>query len=89
MKQLHDLEERPDYVWGGTVDNNKYLAVVSRTGPHTGVLSVYQQSDDHLVHTVTVGLSYDAIFGPDAADVAEWQSLTIETVDRYERGTLA
>lgn len=88
MKSLDDLENDANFVWGGTVDDNAWLVVVTRTGDYKGVMTVYRQSDDHVVHTIDVSLSYNAVFGPDVADVSEWQTLAIEAIDRFERGAL-
>jgi hypothetical protein len=32
-----------------------------------------------------VTLSFDALFGPDVADVAEWQAIAMEIVDKLQQ----
>jgi hypothetical protein len=40
---------------------------------------------DNILHRQLVGLMYDAVFGPDVADVSAWKQIAIEFVD-YEKG---
>jgi hypothetical protein len=72
-------------VWEATVDDHTWKAEVRRTGDRQGVLTVKRIDDDQVIYSDTVNLAYDAIFGPDVADVAEWQSLTIEAIDRFNK----
>jgi len=70
-----------DIVWTATVDSNMWRVDVVRKSDYRADLEVYRVSDETLVHSEEVGLSYQAIFGPDVADVAEWQSIAIEVID--------
>ncbi len=71
----------PALVWRETLDG-RYLVEVERTGPYSGVLAVFDHdSCDTLVASVDVDLMYGAIFGPDAADVADWKKQAMDFVD--------
>lgn len=65
-------------VWTSTLDG-KYEITVTRSDDYLGELTVSQ--GDLVLHRETVGLSYGAIFGPDVADVAEWQRIAVEFAD--------
>lgn len=74
-------------VWEQTVDNGRYRCRVERTGAYTGTLIVERDGDSGPpILSRDVGLAYQAIFGPDVADVAEWQSLCIEAIDADYEG---
>jgi hypothetical protein len=64
-----------DAVWNGTLDN-RYTVTVIRTGTYHGELSI--REGDQILLRENVGLSYDARFGPDAGDVADWQQRAVE-----------
>lgn len=70
-----------DIVWEATVDGNTWKAQVVRTGDYTGTLEVYRVDGNDLIHSESVGLSYQAIFGPDVEDVAEWQVKALDVID--------
>lgn len=70
-----------DIVWGATVDSETWKAQVVRTGDYTGTLEVYRMADDEKVFSQDVSLSYQALFGPDMGDVAEWQEIAINFID--------
>lgn len=59
-----------DIVWSGELDG-RYLCRVRRTEPYGGVLEILE-GGTVLAHW-PVELAYDAVFGPDIGDVAEWQ----------------
>lgn len=67
-----------DVVWRSLLDK-RYTVRVIRTGPYRGELSICD--GEQLLHRQNVGLSYDALFGPDAGDVAEWRHLAVAFVD--------
>jgi hypothetical protein len=52
---------------------------VRRTDDYLGELTISE--GDLVLHRESVGLSYGATFGPDMADVAEWQRIAVEFVD--------
>ena len=66
-------------VWSATLDE-VWECVVRRTGGYTGVLTVSKAGEAPIL-TKDVGLSYGAVFGPDVADVADWEQLSVEAVD--------
>jgi len=67
-------------IWESKLDNI-YQCEVTRTDEYRGVLKVTNTENDFVLLEQEVGLSYDARFGPDMADVAEWQHLIIQAVD--------
>jgi len=71
----------PQVIWQNTVDHGKWRVRVIRSGPYTGILQI--RRDDKLVHVEGVGLAYGALFGPDIADVEEWQERAIEVIDSF------
>lgn len=76
-----DNLSHPQLVWWSRLDN-KYQVEVHRTGDRTGVLYVFDHNDNNKeLFSKDVDLSYGAQFGPDVADVAEWQKATGEFVD--------
>jgi len=76
---------RPDKVWSATLDD-RYLCEVERTGEYTGELIIRDTQQNGLeLKREAVGLSYQALFGPDVADVATWQNLAIDFVDNLAK----
>jgi len=68
-------------VWWGKLDE-RYLIEVRRVCPYIGHLYIFNHADnDREIANWTVTISYNARFGPDVADVAEWQ----DTVENYIR----
>jgi hypothetical protein len=79
----HDPESAPSEsssstVWTSTLDK-RYIVIVQRIAPYQGELTI--RDGDQLVHRERVGLTYDAIFGPDVDDVAIWQEIAVKVVD--------
>lgn len=82
-----DDSSHPDLVWWSRLDG-RYQVEVHRTGSHSGVLLIFDHQDgDKLIHQEDVGLYYGAIFGPDFADVAEWQEKTIRVIDNLPKSS--
>lgn len=75
--------EPVDVIWTRTVDDETYRAVVVgiEGESHTGILTVSEIATGMTIHTQSVGLSYGAVFGPDVADVALWESITLSVID--------
>jgi hypothetical protein len=69
-----------DLVWGATVDAGKWAVEVTRTAGYEGTLRIYNESSEE-VYRAEVPLAFDAIFGPDVSDVANWQSMTLTFID--------
>lgn len=68
-----------EIVWQARLDD-RYDAVVLRTKqPYLGVL-VLRDGATELLRS-DVGLSYNAMLGPDAADVLEWMDIASSTID--------
>ena len=67
-----------DDVWVSTLDDI-YECRVSRTKPYCGKLTI--TVDGNLLFEQSVSLDYDARFGPDIANVAEWQELCVNYID--------
>lgn len=69
-----------EVIWEGTLDNRWYC-VVERTGNYEGLLSITDTENKSVVHEEAVGLSYDAVFGPDAYDINVWEEKAMDVVD--------
>jgi hypothetical protein len=63
--------------------DRKYTVRVTRTAPYRGELTIALGAN--VLHREAVGLSYDALFGPDVGDVASWQAITIAFVDKLQQ----
>jgi hypothetical protein len=72
------VTDEKDIIWHTRVDK-RYQVEVVRTGDQTADL-VISEGDKKLL-TEQVGLSYDAIFGPDMADVETWRQRVITFID--------
>jgi hypothetical protein len=68
-----------DAVWETKLDG-RYEVRVVRTEPYHGELIITE--DDAELLRKPVILSYNAIFGPDVADVADWQEAAIAFADQ-------
>lgn len=71
-------------VWENTVDQGAWQVMVERTEPYQGLLTIVRTSDGKEVLREEVVLAYDALFGPDVADLASWQARCIEVIDAQE-----
>ena len=70
-----------DIVWHSKLDE-RYLIEVRRTGSHTANLFIFDHNDeDKELTSFEVTLFYGAQFGPDVADVTEWQEKVIDFID--------
>lgn len=65
-------------VWTATLDN-KYTVTVIREAPYRGILTITEGK--LVLHRESVGLMYDALFGPDVDDVASWQDIAVRFID--------
>ena len=74
-----------DIVWNSKLDE-RYLIEVRRTGELTATLLIFDhENDDEELISFDVGLLYGAPFGPDVADVAEWQEKILDFVDNKDK----
>lgn len=69
-------------IWQSKLDKH-FQCEVNRTSPHEARLTVRDEYTGTLLLNQEVTLSYDAQFGPDIADVSEWQMLCMTAVDKY------
>ena len=73
-------------VWSSKLDN-KYTVEVTRTEPYRGELTVTDGST--VLHREPVGLSFDALFGPDV--VVQWSAVplprqaTVRVISKADR----
>jgi len=72
----------PHVVYENTVDEGKWAMKVVRAKPYVGSLIVTKVETGEEVYHQPVTLAYDAAFGPDMDDVAEWQAITINVIDK-------
>jgi hypothetical protein len=68
-------------VWTSALDG-KYEVTVTRIDDYLAELTIAESN--RVLHRETVGLSYGATFGPDVADVSEWQRVAVEFVDKQK-----
>ncbi len=67
-----------DVVWSSMLDH-RYRVTVTRTASYQGELTIAE--DEVVLHKQTVGLMYNALFGPDIDDVRSWQELAVNFID--------
>jgi hypothetical protein len=65
-------------IWEAELDK-KYKIYVERVEPYKGEL-VIKEGDKELTHKF-VTIAYDAKFGPDINDVADWERMCINFID--------
>lgn len=78
-----DDDDEQEVVWQTTVDEGRFEVRVLRTGDRTGSLVVTHVESEERVAVDGVTLMYGAIFGPDVADVVDWQARAIEAIDEW------
>ena len=78
------MTDSDNLVWSATVDDNTWLATVTSVEPYKGTLTVSSVSNGTVILIKEVGLSYNAMFGPDVDDVATWQMHTIDAIDTWD-----
>lgn len=66
-------------VWQSTLDGRYAIAVV-RVAPYRGTLTISDAGNT--IFSQEVGLMYDAQFGPDVADVADWKKTIVDFIDQ-------
>lgn len=71
-----------------TFTDNKgiYRGQVIRLGPRRGMLQLIRLSNESVVKSQEVTLSFGAVFGPDIADVREWDRLACDWAREDEEG---
>jgi len=62
--------------------DRRYCTEIVRDVAYAGTFRIFDGLDDFkLLHEEPTTVSYDAIYGPDIADVQEWENLGIDIVD--------
>lgn len=79
MKELN--MSNAQIIWESKLDD-KWNCVVTRTAEYSGQLTVSDREETILSETVP--LAYGAAFGPDISDVATWQDMCVDVVDKYQ-----
>ena len=70
-----------EIAWAGVLDH-RYGLEVKRIEPYKGLLCIFDLDDNNkLMYNAEVRISFDARFGADAFDVAEWQNISINIID--------
>lgn len=77
------MTEEQQVVWEATVDQHAYSVKVVRTNDYSGLLTVTVTETEEVLLTEEVTLSYQAVFGPDVADVSDWQETALNAIDNY------
>ena len=81
--EINETDGRGDasLIWVAILDR-RFKCEVQRTGTRQASLFVFDSKDnDKIIYESRVPLSYDAKFGPDIGDVAEWQEMCAKAVD--------
>jgi hypothetical protein len=76
--QIERMNCMNEIVWNTKLDG-RFEVVVTRTVPYQGELTISE--NDQVIFRQPVGLMYDAMFGPDMADVSEWKHISVTFVD--------
>ena len=69
-------------VWKSTLDD-RYEIVVSRTSPYQGLLTITDAGET--IFSREVGLMFNAQFGSDMDDVADWQEIVLNFIDNQKK----
>lgn len=75
-----DIEPTDEVVWQNRLDNRYDVTVFGSTAPYTGIFVLRDRETE--LYRGAVHLAYNAIMGPDAADVAAWQDIAVTIIDR-------
>lgn len=75
--------ESDGLVYRNTVDNGTFEVKVTRLSAYSGQFTVTVRGSEEVLLSEEVGLAYQAMFGPDVADVAEWQNRAITVIDQW------
>lgn len=65
-------------IWQSTLDG-RYEVQVVRVAPYQGKLVIRDAGEE--IFSRQVGLMYNAQFGPDVSDVADWQEIAVHFID--------
>jgi hypothetical protein len=81
--EINETDSRGDssLIWVAILDR-RFKCEVQRTGTRQANLFIFDsKNNDNMIYESRVPLSYDAKFGPDISDVAEWQDMCAKVVD--------
>ena len=70
-----------EIIWESKLDDTWDCKVI-RESDYQGRLVV--SDNDEVILNETVSLAYGATFGPDISDVAQWQDMCVDVVDKYQ-----
>jgi len=73
------LKATQDIVWQSQLDDRYDVTVFRATSPCAGVEIICEGNRE--IYRCDVGLAFNAIMGPDAADVQEWMDTAVDVVD--------
>lgn len=65
-------------VWTGTLDS-RYVVTVTREAPYRGIFTI--KEGEQVLYRESVGLRYNAQFGPDVDDAERWQEIAERFID--------
>ena len=68
-----------DTIWSSKLDG-RYDCAVTRTDHYQGKLTI--EDAGTVIFEQDVGLAYGAVFGPDVDDVAAWQDICCQEIDK-------
>jgi hypothetical protein len=83
-KRVSQMDKTDDkYIWKNTVDGGEYVCSVIRHEKdlYKGYLFVVRVEDGKVLLNKEVPVSYGAIFGPDVADLYDWEEQCIGAID--------
>jgi hypothetical protein len=69
-----------EIIWENTLDQ-RYKCTVTRNSQYSGQLKILDEDLNKVLCDEEVRLSYGASFGPDVADVRDWEDRIIQIVD--------
>lgn len=73
------------YIWEASLDN-RYDCKVERVEDYLGRLTVVDTESKKIMLDEDVPLMYGSRFGPDVSDVARWEDMIIEVIDKQVEG---
>lgn len=71
-------------VWSTELDHTWDIKVYRTEDSYKGTLVMKHKQNNQIAFTKDVSLSFGAVFGPDVADVGEWQDLCIGVADNQQ-----
>jgi len=80
VNETYGNAEDPRLVWFAGCDK-RYVVEVRRDQPYQGTLFVFDTKKEKTFTPQSVSIGYDAVVGPDIADIATWKELGIKVID--------